>query len=458
MPGDPSERKQERARKPIADDFRAAEEVLARLMPSLDQDAHEYHDKRQALAQRRAKVGGDRFDLRHGLRPPRNAFERVNVDFLQGRITQDQFREAWKADAGRLIDIEMLNAFCNAYEDRLQSYSRMLQTVIAIATDQRKPDAWRRREAEVDRHVEEMKAKLPLWKEQVGTVFTFLTELQADRSGEPVQCGDHSAANAHALANLVIDHAAGGWRGCKKIAAQSRTDPRYLYATSASHSFYTAHLPGLPRPNDLMALMVLEHARARKAIQEQPGTAKTDPSASASISIQAEAVNVTTPSVNVAEVKQDGDGKPARGTRMKRDVAEPLIRERRLQAWDDDAAEYLPLSAARKLIDDRLSLQTLGRLCKPDGEIRYMRKGQRCKVHVADFRRYMQSQQGNPEWAEAYMNWLHATKVGKNRMFWKCSNSACGHEYPDDVNATVQCPKCKNESKLLTKAPPKPRR
>jgi polyhydroxyalkanoate synthesis regulator protein len=75
---------------------------------------------------------------------------------------QERAHETWKADAGRPVDIEMLDAFCDAYEDRLQSYGRMLQAVVAIATDQREPDAWRRREAEADRHVEEMKAKLPL--------------------------------------------------------------------------------------------------------------------------------------------------------------------------------------------------------------------------------------------------------------------------------------------------------
>ncbi|HUT58107.1 MAG TPA: hypothetical protein VNA25_09695 [Phycisphaerae bacterium] len=366
MPGDPPERKQERAREPIADDFRAAEEVLARLMPSLDRDAHEYHDKQQALAQLRAKVGKDRFDLRYGLRPPRDAIERAEIDLFQGRITQDQFREACKADAERPIDIEMLDTFCNAYEDRLQSYSRMLQTVIAIATDQREPDAWCRREAEVDRHVEEMKAEMPLQKEQVGTVFTFLAELRADRNGEPVQCGGRSAESAHRLADVIMDHAVEGWRSGKKIAEKSRTDPSYLYPTSASHLFYEAYLPGLPRPNDLMSLMVLERARARKAIQEQPGTAKTAPSASASINIQAEAVNVTTPSVNVAGVKPDGDGKPARRPRMRRGVAEPLIREHLLRRPHDTAEEVAEAtgcsvglvaeSAAWKANQDRLKV------------------------------------------------------------------------------------------------------
>ncbi len=61
------------------------------------------------------------------------------------------------------------------------------------------------------------------------------------------------------------------------------------------------------------------------------------------------------------------------------------------QRWEDDAAEYLPLKQARKLIDNRLSMPTLSKLCKPDGDMRYMRKsGVGCKVHIADFRRHMQ--------------------------------------------------------------------
>jgi len=51
---------------------------------------------------------------------------------------------------------------------------------------------------------------------------------------------------------------------------------------------------------------------------------------------------------------------------------------------------YLPLKEARKLIDDRFSLSTLSKLVTPDGEIRYMRKpGVGCRLHVADFMRYM---------------------------------------------------------------------
>jgi hypothetical protein len=53
--------------------------------------------------------------------------------------------------------------------------------------------------------------------------------------------------------------------------------------------------------------------------------------------------------------------------------------------WADATAAYLPNSEAIKLVEG-LSLSTLSKILKPDGPIRYMKKGQRCKVNLADFR------------------------------------------------------------------------
>lgn len=336
----------EHGRKPSSEDFRAAEEVLARLMPSLEHGVPEYEQKRQALAAYRAEFGKDRFDLRYGLRPPGSAVEQAELDFMQGRITEDQFREMLKADAERPIDMVMLDAFCGAYEERLLAYSRMLGAVIAVATDRSRPDAWRRGEADVDEHVEAMEAKLSLWKEQLVTVFGFLAELQAERKGEPVRCGDRSAESAYMLAAMVMNEAAAGWRSCKEIAHRSRTDPRYLYAASASQLFYETHLPNLPKPQELQSLMVLEHARARKVLEGRARAAKAGAEASAGVSIQAEAVKVTTPSVQVtAETatclpdRQAGVGKPRRRGRVKRDAAEGLILQHLARRPHDTAAE-----------------------------------------------------------------------------------------------------------------------
>jgi hypothetical protein len=125
------------------------------------------------------------------------------------------------------------------------------------------------------------------------------------------------------------------------------------------------------------------------------------------------------------------------------------------QPWADDVPEYLPLTEARKLIDNRFSLPTLSKLMTPDGEMRYMRKeGCGCKVHLGDLRRYMQGRQSDPKWAAAYMNWLQGQKAGKTRLFWKCGK--CSLEYPDEARATDRCPQCKSQSALTLKAPPKP--
>ena len=324
---------------PSAEDLRIAGEVLSRLMPSLAANTPEYRDKQQALARFRAEIGEDPFDLRYGRRPPRNAAEQVEVDFFAGRITEDELRSALKADAERPIDAAMLDAFSRAYEGRLQAYGRMLQTVIAIATDEREPDAWRRREPEVDRHVEAMKAKLPLWNEQVATVFSFLAELRAERSGEPVRCGDRSAESAHGLANMVMGQAAEGWQSCKEIAARSRTDPSYRRAASASQLFHEAHLPGLPRANDLKPLMVLERARARKAVQERDRVAQASPPAQANIHIQTEAVNVTSQGVSSGGAKAEDGGQPPRKPRLKREAVEPKILEHLVRRPHDTAEE-----------------------------------------------------------------------------------------------------------------------
>jgi len=58
------------------------------------------------------------------------------------------------------------------------------------------------------------------------------------------------------------------------------------------------------------------------------------------------------------------------------------------QPWRDDAPEYITNTEATKLTDGKLSLSRLSKILTPEGQIRYMRKGQRCQVHLQDFRAY----------------------------------------------------------------------
>jgi len=59
------------------------------------------------------------------------------------------------------------------------------------------------------------------------------------------------------------------------------------------------------------------------------------------------------------------------------------------QAWRDEAPDYISNSdAIVNFTNNKMTLPALSKLLIPDGSIRYMRKGQRCKVHIGDFREY----------------------------------------------------------------------
>lgn len=57
--------------------------------------------------------------------------------------------------------------------------------------------------------------------------------------------------------------------------------------------------------------------------------------------------------------------------------------------WSDDEGYMLASELVELvLLNDegkKMDLPTLSRLCKPDGPVRYMRKGRRCKVYIQDF-------------------------------------------------------------------------
>lgn len=57
--------------------------------------------------------------------------------------------------------------------------------------------------------------------------------------------------------------------------------------------------------------------------------------------------------------------------------------------WSDDASDYMKASEAIvNFTDSKMLLSKLSKILKPDGPIRYMRKKQRCKIHIGDFHAY----------------------------------------------------------------------
>ena len=57
--------------------------------------------------------------------------------------------------------------------------------------------------------------------------------------------------------------------------------------------------------------------------------------------------------------------------------------------WDDRDTEFISNSDAIVDYASSMTLSTLSKTLTPSGPIRYMRNGQRCKVHIGDFRAYV---------------------------------------------------------------------
>ena len=250
---------------PTPEDIAAAKAALQGARPDIVAESEEYNTRVQALANRRADLGGDKFDLMHCLREPSNQMERADLEALAGIITPEQRRTIYLANDP---DAKVLRAFFDAWESRLVYYGAMLQSIISIATDQRRHPQSRRGEGKVEQHVAMMKKKSPLWSEEIGQVFRFLTQVRLDLDGKPVTLGKYSGESAHWLAVQVVRSATEMWRSCKRTAKRSRTRPEYLYATTATDLFYKTMIEkgDLPRPNDMAALMRLERAAAERAL------------------------------------------------------------------------------------------------------------------------------------------------------------------------------------------------
>jgi hypothetical protein len=68
---------------------------------------------------------------------------------------------------------------------------------------------------------------------------------------------------------------------------------------------------------------------------------------------------------------------------------QPAQEEGKKQPWDDANLNYLSVSEAiSQMADGGITLKALGKKLKPDGQMRYMRKGHRAKIHIGDFRQW----------------------------------------------------------------------
>jgi len=293
--------------------------------------------------------------------------------------TPDSIPGELKAHLERPVDAAMLAAFCDGYEASLEAYADLLQAVVAVATDQRqrRTESALRYEPEIDAAVSRMDSKHALFKEEMATVFRFLTELRAT-SGTPVTCRGYTGDSAHWLAASILNLASKSWQSCKEIAERSRTDPAYLYPATASSLFFQTWIEpqSHPAPNDLGAIMRLERASAERALIDRAEPRPGIPCG----------INTTTVEIkaNTVTIEGHGEKEPDQDTRSGDSVWRDI--QCRLMELYDRGERYTSVTElANRLACSRSTIQkamkpTQSSLRRLDPGVRDEAKAAACKL------------------------------------------------------------------------------
>lgn len=85
--------------------------------------------------------------------------------------------------------------------------------------------------------------------------------------------------------------------------------------------------------------------------------------------------------------------------------------------WDDDNPDYMLNSEAiTTFTGSKMPLSKLSKLLTPDGPMHYMRKGQRCKVHIGEFRNYASKQYVSDEIANEIADEVLADREARRKV------------------------------------------
>jgi hypothetical protein len=264
---------------PDGSDLHAAEaagNALARNWPDLEANNPKHAAMLEGLAGMYKMFGQEKFELHYNLRPPKDRTELWTRQFFQGQITKAEYAALLKQDAERPIDIEMLTSFHEAYQANLEHYSCILATAVVLPSEANAAN-YRRKEQAIDEHVALLGGKLPLWGENMETVFNYLEELRVTSETGLLSVGEFEATSAHWLAQLAMSRMVEAWRSCKDLSTRSKHDGRYLYAVNAVDLFNEHWHSSFPTPQRINERLREEFVLARTALKQgaddvPPGT------------------------------------------------------------------------------------------------------------------------------------------------------------------------------------------
>lgn len=255
------------------EDFAAADEVLtkhAKVAPS-------HPRMREALASMHAGLGDDRFRLFYELRAPRTLREQIGLDLLRGRISEEEAKERFRAEAEREPDEAMVEVFYAEIERFLESYSVVRVKLAEAVAPSTPPEMVSDIESDIGIEIATWPRRSELFKEQLAKIYRLVPEVRVSRRWRTANLGQFHAESAAMLVVQILDYVTAMWESSSKIAKNSQTDKRYVHATNAVALFSRNCEPKLPNPNAILALVGEEHAAVRLACRKAASAPTSGP-------------------------------------------------------------------------------------------------------------------------------------------------------------------------------------
>ena len=232
----------------------AARDLVAARYPDLRPGTPEHAERVSAHADFYERCGKDRAEFLLGVRPPRDRYEQWQADEWAGRITSDEHRLLWEADAERPVDAEMLARFDAAFRDRLERHIDAMRAVLGAATagTYLAPEEYEAVRQRVTGFLDAAREKLPLATKQVLAVTAFLERVRVKRRLGRAVIDDYSALSAYWLFDAISRLAADGWAACRSDHPFGEDLPQ----------FFGEFVRRLPIPLTMSQLMQEEYLHA----------------------------------------------------------------------------------------------------------------------------------------------------------------------------------------------------
>lgn len=255
--------KSKRKRKPTEQDFEAAREVLSRVPDAPQEGTAEYDKMLRNHAEFRASIGADRFDLLMGRREPCSSAERLHVQAFRESWDDERFKTTLFELINRPVDDEMLETYFEHMSTELETYIVIVKSVLNALNSGFEEDRSEARRT-IDKAVEKLRKKAPLFKQELETLSDFLARAMETR--ELVTLGVWKASSAHMLATFVMNFVADEWERAEELSYRESRDPLEIFNERCIRTDV------LPIPRDLDSLLHIERVRARDLLAQVQGT------------------------------------------------------------------------------------------------------------------------------------------------------------------------------------------